>query len=233
MVDSGIDEILIVISKDKKAIERYFSRDKKLEKHLIKTGKFERLAPLVDLLNKVKIKYAYQNEPLGNGHALLFAKNFCGSESFVCSDADSIIASEIPAIKQILEVFEKYHATVMGVQKIINKKDMTRYGNVFGDWVENSVYRATKFVEKPSLENVSPQGLIVGGMRYVLTPEIWPALKKQQKGKDNEIWLVDAVNALAQNGDVFACEYEGKYLDTGRVESWIETNEYFLKNKKV
>lgn len=233
MVDSGINKINIVISKDKKAIINYFSRDKKLEKHLIKTGKYERLAPLVDLLNKVDISFSYQTAPLGNGHALLSAEKFCGKDPFFCSDADSIIASEIPVAKQILDIFEKYNAPVIGVQKIFDKKAMTRYGNVYAEKLEDKVYKVQKFVEKPGLENVAESGLIVGGMRYVFTKEIWAALKKQQKGKDDEIWLADAANDLAKIGDFYACEYEGKYLDTGRVESWIETNKYFIENKKV
>ncbi|MBI2437076.1 MAG: NTP transferase domain-containing protein, partial [Candidatus Magasanikbacteria bacterium] len=133
MVESGIREITIVISREKNAIKEYFSRDLTFEKKLKKLGKYERLSSLVELLKKVKFNYVYQDEPLGNGHALLCAKKKVGTAPFVFSDADSIISSKIPATQQIIEVFHKYNAPVIGVQKIRNKELMTKYGNVYGE----------------------------------------------------------------------------------------------------
>jgi len=227
MADSGIEEIILVINRDKKAIKHYFTPDKKFEQKLKKLGKDEQIKELTDLLKQVKIRFAYQNKPLGNGHAILCAKKFIGNEPFACADADGIIASSIPATKQLLEVFYEKHAPVIGVQKIIDKAAMTKYGNVYGLPESEQVYRVEKFEEKPNIENVSPHGLIVGGMRYVFTSDIWQELSACGKGRGGEIWAADAANNLAKKRPFYALAYEGKYLDTGRVESWLETNKYF------
>ena len=230
MADSGIKEITIVISRGKESIKEYFKRDLVLERHLKKVGKYSMIKDLVELLKKVKFSYVYQEKPLGNGHALLCAKKKIGSEPFVFSDADSIIASKVPATKQILEVYKKYQAPVIGVQKIKDKKAMTKYGNVYANKTkDNKVFKVEKFVEKPSLKKVSPHGLIVGGMRYVFTKEIWKLLEKQGHGKGGEIWVADAANELLKQQDFYAYEYEGKYLDTGDNEKLLKTMNYFFK----
>ncbi len=233
MADSGIEEIMIVIAKGKELIRDYFSRDKKLEKVLEKQGKLELLGSLTKLLERVKFSYAYQKAPLGNGHALLPAKKFCGKDVFAFSEGDSVIAGAGPAIGQLLQVFQERGGPVIGVQKIDDKQAMTRYGNVYGKPVSDGVYQVEKFEEKPSIENVSPHGLIVGGMRYIFTPDIWQELSACKKGRGGEIWLADAANNLAKKAAFYALAYEGKYLDTGRVESWLETNEYFFDKQYV
>jgi UTP--glucose-1-phosphate uridylyltransferase len=229
MANGGIEEIVIVINRDKKAIKRYFSPDKKFEQKLQKLGKYDKIQGLVDLLKKVKIRFAYQNKPLGNGHAILCAKKFIGNEPFACSDADSILPSEIPVTKQLLDVFYEKQAPVIGVQKLTDRQAMTKYGNVYGQPVGERVYQVEKFEEKPNIENVSPYGLIVGGMRYVFTSDIWQELKACKKGRGGEIWAADAANNLAKKRPFYALAYEGKYLDTGRVESWLETNNILIK----
>lgn len=230
MADSGIKEIIIVISKGKEAIKEYFKRDLVLEKYLKKIGKYNKIKDLVELLKKIKFSYVYQEKPLGNGHALLCAKSKVGNEPFVFSDADSIIASKTPATKQILEVYKKYQAPVIGVQRIANKVDMTKYGNVYGSKTkEKRVFKIEKFIEKPDIKNISSLGLIVGGMRYVFTKDIWGLLEKQGRGKGGEIWVADSANELAKRGDFYAYEYEGKYLDTGDEGKLLDTSNYFLK----
>lgn len=228
MAESGIEEIVIVINKDKIAIKKYFSPDKKFERKLQKLGKYDKIQELVDLLKKVKIRFAYQKEPIGNGDAILRAKKFIGDEPFACSDADGIISGSVPAMKQLLEVFYEKQAPVIGAQKMEDRQAMTNYGNIYGVAENGSVYRVEEIVEKPDVANVSPHGLIVGGMRYVFTADIWPELKACGKGRSGEIWAVDAANALAKKRPFYALAYEGKYLDTGRVESWLETNNYFF-----
>ncbi len=230
MVDSGILEITIVISRGKESIKEYFKRDLVLERHLKKVGKYDMIKDLVELLKKVKFNYVYQEKPLGNGHALLCAKAKVGNEPFVFSDADSIIDSKTPATKQILEAFKKYNAPVIGVQRIRDKKAMTNYGNVYANKTKDKrVFKVEKFVEKPSLNKVSPHGLIVGGMRYVFTSDIWGLLEKQGKGKGGEIWVADAANELLKTSDFYAYEYEGKFLDTGNGEKLLEAVNYFFK----
>lgn len=216
MVDSGIKEIVFITSSQKRAIEDHFDRDGDFESFLKSKGKLDRLQPLIDLTDKVRFFYTRQSEPLGNGHALLCAKEFIGDEPFAFSDGDSIIDAKVPVTKQLLKVFNKHNAPVIGVQKIQDKQAMTKYGNVYAKALkEDRTYKVEKFKEKPSINNVSPHGLIVGGMRYIFTKEIWPLLEKQGSGKDNEIWVADAANELARKKKFLAYEYQGTYFDTG------------------
>lgn len=234
MAESGITDIMFVTSAQKRAIEDHFDRDDALEKVLKEKGKLDRIQPLIELRKKVRFFYTRQSEPKGNGHALLCAKQFLGDESFAFSDGDSIIDSKTPVIKQLLKVFNKSGASVIGVQKISDRQDMTKYGNVYAKKTkEKKTYKVEKFVEKPSLNKVSPHGLIIGGMRYVFTKDIWPMLEAQGKGKDGEIWLSDAANALAGKKPFYAYEYEGTYFDTGNKEALLKTSIHFAKKEGI
>ncbi len=232
MVESGIKEIIFVTSSQKRAIEDHFDRDIDFEEYLKSKGKYDLIKPLVDLCKKVKFFYTRQSEPLGNGHALLCAKEFLGDEPFAFSDGDSIIDSKIPVVKQLVKVFNQKQAPIIGVQRIEDKQAMMKYGNVYGkEGKEKGVYRVERFVEKPSLEKVSPHGLIVGGMRYILTKDIWSLLEQQGAGKGGEIWLADAANALATKKPFYAYVYEGKYFDTGNKLALLETAIHFAKKE--
>lgn len=216
MVESGITEIIFVTSSQKRPIEDHFDRDRDLENFLKEKGKLDRLTPLIELSQKVRFFYTRQAVPLGNGHALLCAKEFIGDEPFAFSDGDSIIDAETPVIKQLVKVFNKYKSSVIGVQKILDKEVMSKkYGNVYGTFLKNQTYRVSQLREKPPIDEVSPHGLIVGGMRYIFTKDIWTYLEKQAEGKDGEIWVSDAANTLCKKKPFFAYEYEGKYFDTG------------------
>ncbi len=216
MANSGITEIIFVTSSQKRPIEDHFDRDGDFENFLKIHGKLDRLKSLIELTDKVRFFYTRQSEPLGNGHALLCAKEFVGDAPFAFSDGDSIIDAKTPVIKQLVKVFAQKKASVIGVQHLTDPKAMTQYGNVYGKPTDTDrLYRVSKFQEKPSIEDVSPHGLIVGGMRYIFTKDIWPVLESQGGGKDGEIWLADAANALAKKKPFFAYEYEGKYFDTG------------------
>ncbi len=233
MAASGITEIIFITSAQKRAIEDHFDRDRALESFLEQKGKLEALQPLINLTHKVRFFYTRQSEPLGNGHALLCAREFIGDEPFVFSDGDSIIDAKTPVVKQLLKVFNNKKSSVIGVQKIADKEAMRKYGNVYGKSLGKDTYRVSKFQEKPSLEQVSPHGLIVGGMRYVFTKDIWSILEKQKPGKDQEIWLSDAANTLAQKKAFFAYEYDGIYFDTGNKMSLLKTAIHFaLKDER-
>ncbi len=227
MVASGIREIIFITSAQKRAIEDHFDRDHNLEEFLHQKGKLSALKSLIDLTDRVRFFYTRQSEPLGNGHALLCAREFIGDEPFVFSDGDSIIDSKTPVLKQLIKVFEAKKSSVIGVQKIDDKEAMKKYGNVYGKPLGKGIYKVNEFREKPSLEDVSPHGLIVGGMRYVFTKDIWSFLEKQAPGKDKEIWLSDAANTLAQKKPFFAYEYDGIYFDTGNKMALLKTAIHF------
>ncbi|HYE59863.1 MAG TPA: UTP--glucose-1-phosphate uridylyltransferase [Candidatus Kapabacteria bacterium] len=235
MAASGIEEIIFVTSQSKRAIEDHFERNPDFERFLKEKGKLDRIQSVIDLCDKVRFFATRQSIPLGNGHALLCAKEFIGDEPFAFSDGDSIIDAKVPAIKQLLSVYKKYEAPVIGVQRISDKQAMTQYGNVYGKATkEKNTYRVSDFREKPKVEEVSPHGLIVGGMRYILTKDIWPLLEKQGSGKDGEIWLADAANALAHKKPFYAYEYEGKYLDTGNKLALLKAAIHFaLKDETM
>lgn len=227
MVASGIKEIIFVTSSQKRSIEDHFDKDRDFERFLEEKGKLDRIQSLLDLTEKVRFFYTRQSEPLGNGHALLCAREFVGDEPFVFSDGDSIIDAKAPVIKQLLGVYKKHGAPVIGVQKISDRQAMTKYGNVYGKEVGQKTYRMSELREKPSIEKTSPAGLIVGGMRYVFTKEIWKYLEKQGAGKDNEIWVADAVNGWAKKNKFMAYEYEGIYFDTGDKVALLKTALHF------
>src|SRR3989338_1752098 len=238
MSASGITAIMFVTSAQKGAIEDHFDRAISLEYFLEKAGKLDRIKPLIELRKKVRFFYTRQPSPKGNGDALLYAREFCGSEPFAFSDGDSIIDAKTPVTKQLLRVFDKKHASIIGVQRLTDRQQMTKYGNVYADVRNtkttklrntNNVYRVARLIEKPSLENVSPQGLIVGGMRYIFTPDIWPILEKQGEGRTGEIWVADAVDALAKKKPLYAFEYEGQYFDTGDPLALLKTANYFAR----
>lgn len=228
MVESGITEIIFVTSAQKRAIEDHFDRDRDLEAFLEAKGKLNTLKPLIDLTSKVRFFYTRQSEPLGNGHALLCARKFLGDEPFAFSDGDSIIDAKTPVIGQLLKVFTKKQSSVIGVQKIGDSAAMTKYGNVYAKPTsEKRTYKVTEFREKPPIEKVSPHGLIVGGMRYIFTKDIWAILESQNTGKDGEIWLSDAANTLAHKKPFFAYEYDGIYFDTGNKLALLKTALHF------
>ncbi len=234
MAESGITDIMFVTSANKRAIEDHFDRDNALEHMLEKKGKLDRIQPLIDLRKKVRFFYTRQPAPKGNGHALLCAKEFVGDEPFAFSDGDSIIDAKVPAIKQLLKIFNKKQASIIGVQRISDRQAMTKYGNVYAsETKEKRVFKVDKFIEKPSLKKVSPHGLIVGGMRYVFTKDIWKSLEKQGKGRDGEIWVADAANDLAKKKPFLAYEYDGEYFDTGNKIALLKTAIHFAEKENL
>ncbi len=234
MVASGIREIILVVNQQKRAILDHFKRDSALEKFLKNKGSYEKISSLAELLKKIKFTYVFQGKPLGNGHALLCAKQAVGNEPFAFSDGDSIIDSKIPVVKQILDVFYKKQAPVIGVQAIADKHLMARYGNVYGTPLkeEKKLYLIEKFVEKPAVDKVSPHGLIIGGMRYIFTKDIWPLLEQTRRGRGGEIWVADAASELARQKPFYAYEYEGKYFDTGDKLALLKTAIHFAMKEE-
>lgn len=233
MVASGITEIIFVTSSQKRAIEDHFDRDYDFEHFLKEKGKIDRLKPLIDLSEKVRFFYTRQSAPLGNGHALLMAREFIGDESFAFSDGDSIIDAKIPVIKQLMKIYKEKKSSIIGVQRIGDRHAMTTYGNVYAEPTRNKrTFRVKQFVEKPSFKKTSPQGLIVGGMRYIFTKDIWPLLQRQGSGRSGEIWVADAANALARKKPFYAYEYDGIYFDTGNKLALLKTALHFAMKDK-
>jgi UTP--glucose-1-phosphate uridylyltransferase len=225
MAESGIEDILIVISQGKEAIPDYFDRDYDYEKYLENQGKLDRMSSLIEVCKQVNFYYARQSKMLGNGHALLQAKEFIGDEPFAFADGDSIIDTDTPVVGQTLKAFEQTGANIIGASRLEDKEEMTKYGNIYASKTDQDrVYKVEQMAEKPEIENTSEQGLIVAGMRYIFTDEIWQFLETQGKGKDGEIWVSDAADRMlnSEDSELYAYEYEGEYFDTGTPESMFK-----------
>ncbi len=234
MAASGIKEIIFVTSSQKRAIEDHFDRNLGFEDYLKKKGKYDRVKSLVDLCKQVRFFYTRQSAPLGNGHALLCAKEFIGDDTFAFSDGDSVIDSKVPVIRQLLRVYNKKRASVMGIAKSEDKQALTKYGNIMADPTRvDRVYRVKELVEKPPLNKVSKQGLYAAGMKYILTKDIWPILERQGRGKDGEIWLADAANELARKKPFYGYHYKGQYFDTGNKVALLKASIHFAKKEGI
>lgn len=228
-VASGIEDIIIVTGKGKRAIEDHFDNNFELEDNLIKKEKFELLEKVRDC-SKVEIHYIRQKEPKGLGHAVWTARNFIGNEPFAVLLGDDIVSAEKPCLRQLIDQYELTNSSIIGVQHV--PADQThRYGIVDPGSVNGRSYQVKNFVEKPK-PGTAPSNLAILG-RYILTPEIFNYLDKQEIGAGGEIQLTDAIQQLNRIQNVFAYDFEGKRHDVGEVLGFIQTTiEFSLQSKE-
>lgn len=218
-VASGIEDIIIVTGKGKRAIEDHFDNNFELEDNLIKKEKFELLEKVRDC-SKVEIHYIRQKEPKGLGHAVWSARNFIGDEPFAVLLGDDIVRSETPCLKQLIEQYNQSGSSIIGVQPVAD--DQThRYGIIDPIAVDGRCYQVNNFVEKPKA-GTAPSNLAIMG-RYILTPEIFSFLDRQEIGAGGEIQLTDAIQQLNKVQNVFAYDFEGKRYDVGEMLGFIRT----------
>ncbi|MDW0116310.1 UTP--glucose-1-phosphate uridylyltransferase GalU [Sporosarcina thermotolerans] len=229
-IASGIEDIIIVTGKGKRAIEDHFDNNFELEENLIQKEKYDILEKVRQSSN-VDIHYIRQKEPKGLGHAVWCARKFIGDEPFAVLLGDDIVQSETPGLKQLIEQYDETHASVIGVQTVADD-ETDRYGIVEPSAQIGRRYAVENFVEKPAL-GTAPSNLAIMG-RYVLTPEIFMLLEKQEKGAGGEIQLTDAIQQLNQIQRVFAYDFEGKRYDVGEKLGFITTTiEFALQNKDI
>lgn len=226
-IASGIEDIIIVTGKTKRAIEDHFDSNFELEKALEESGKY-------DLLDRVReaeidIHYIRQHEPKGLGHAIWCARKFIGDEPFAVLLGDDIVVAETPGLKQLIDKYNKTKRSVVGVQQV-EESETDRYGIVDPLEKDERLYRVSKFVEKPKL-GTAPSNLAIMG-RYVLTPEIFKHLDKHQIGSGGEIQLTDAIQMLNEEEAVFAYDFEGKRYDVGEKLGFIQTTIEFAINNE-
>ncbi len=228
-IESGIEDIIIVTGKGKRAIEDHFDHAFELEQNLLEKEKFELLEMVQATSKMVDIHYIRQKEPKGLGHAVWCARNFIGNEPFAVLLGDDIVRAEIPCLRQLINEYNKTHSSVIGVMSVpVNKTN--RYGIVDPiDQIGRS-FQVKSFVEKPRL-GTAPSNLAIIG-RYVFTPEVFMFLEKQETGAGGEIQLTDAIEKLNQIQRVFAYEFEGKRYDVGEKLGFIETTIEFALEKE-
>lgn len=227
-VAAGIEDIIIITGRGKRAIEDHFDRSVELEENLKGSGKSQMLHQIRQISKLANFCYVRQSEALGLGHAVLCAQHLIGDEPFAVILGDEIIDAPIPALGQLIHVYKKRHGAVLGVQDV-PKQDVSRYGIVTPKRVGPGLHRVQDLVEKPAPAD-APSTLAVIG-RYVLPPEIFPILRKTAPGKNGEIQLTDALKELAKRSPMYALEVKGQRHDAGdKLGFLIATVEFGLKN---
>lgn len=214
-VASGIEDIIIVTGRGKRAIEDHFDKSFELEETLAKKGKFDQLEKVQGISKLSNIHYIRQKEPLGLGHAISCASRFIGNEPFAVLLGDDIVHSpENPCLKQLIEVYERYNSSVIGVKEV-PKEDVSKYGVIsyHQNRFDDGVYHINDLVEKPKTEDAPSNHAIMG--RYLLRPDIFEILEKQPPGAGGEIQLTDAIKKLNEMQMVVGYEFEGERHDVG------------------
>ncbi|MEI2393123.1 UTP--glucose-1-phosphate uridylyltransferase GalU [Priestia megaterium] len=229
-IESGIEDIIIVTGKGKRAIEDHFDYAPELENNLIEKEKFELLEKVRQSSN-VDIHYIRQKEPKGLGHAVWCARKFIGNEPFAVLLGDDIVQAETPALRQLMDQYDSTLSSVIGVQTVPDNQTH-RYGIVDPVSNDERLYQVNKFVEKPA-RGTAPSNLAIMG-RYVFTPEIFTFLEQQDIGAGGEIQLTDAIEELNKQRFVYAYDFEGKRHDVGEKMGFIKTTiEFALKNTEL
>jgi UTP--glucose-1-phosphate uridylyltransferase len=230
-VASGIEEILIITGRNKKAIEDHFDRSIELEMELKSKGKDEFLEMVEGISNLAQIHYIRQKEPRGLGHAVLCAKTFVGNEPFAVMLGDDVVDSKVPCLKQLMDVYDEYQTTVLGVQEVPNE-DVKKYGIVKGMHIEKGVHKVKDLIEKPDIDKAPSNIAILG--RYIITPHIFEILEHTAPGKNNEIQLTDALKELLLKEAMYAYVFEGRRYDVGDRLGFLEaTVDYALKREDL
>lgn len=232
-VASGIEDIIIVSGRGKRAIEDHFDKSFELEEVLFKKGKWDDLEEIRMIADMGNIHYIRQKEPLGLGHAIWSARAFVGSEPFAVLLGDDVILSDTPCLKQLLDVFHRYQASIVGVQSV-PEKDVNKYGIIkpSGIEMEPNVIPVESFIEKPALHEAPSTYAIMG--RYVLSPSIFDFLEKQEPGAGGEIQLTDAIKRLNRNEQVLAYHFSGNRYDVGDKLGFIKaTVDFSLQRKEL
>ncbi|SJZ67832.1 UTP--glucose-1-phosphate uridylyltransferase GalU [Garciella nitratireducens] len=230
-IASGIEEILIITGRNKRSIEDHFDKNIELEMALKEKGKDDLLELVEDISNMVDIHYIRQKEAKGLGHAILQAKSFVGEEPFAVMLGDDIVDAKIPCLKQLIDVYNEYKTTILGVQEV-DSKEVSKYGIVDGKYIEENVFKVKGLIEKPSLEDAPSNVAILG--RYIITPRIFEILKHTKPGAGGEIQLTDALKELVSQEAMYSYVFSGKRYDVGDKLGFLQaTIEFALKREDL
>jgi UTP--glucose-1-phosphate uridylyltransferase len=223
-INSGIEHMIMITSLGKRAIEDYFDRSFELEYFLEHKGETKLLKEMKELSNLVDVCYVRQKEQLGLGHAVLTASDVVGDEPFAVILPDDIVDSNVPVLKQMLEVYAQYGTNVIAVEAV-GTQDISKYGIIEAKKVSDRTYQVLGLVEKPEPAQ-APSNLGVVG-RYILSPQIFGVLESTPRGRGKEIQLTDALQLLLKQQAIYAYEFEGKRYDTGTPLGWLKATVSF------
>jgi UTP--glucose-1-phosphate uridylyltransferase len=229
-VSSGIEEVVLITGRGKRAIEDHFDVAFELEEDLKAKGKHKLLSEVQRIAELVTFCYIRQKKALGLGHAVLTAKRVVGNDPFAVLLGDDIIDAEVPALKQMMQVYQRYPATILAIQKV-PKSQTQQYGIIDAKKIGDRVYLVKDLVEKPSPHDAPSNLAIIG--RYILTPEIFLALERTKPGKGGEIQLTDGLRLLMEQQPIYAYEFEGVRHDAGDKLGFLKaTIQFGLKNEE-
>src|SRR2546430_1394330 len=226
-VAAGADNIILVTGRGKNAIEDHFDVSIELESFLEARGKREQLAEVRKISNMINFAYVRQGEPLGLGHAVLVARELVGQEPFAVILGDDVIDATVPAIKQLIDVFQRVNGPVLAVERV-PREDISSYGVidiVAGAQLGEGIYQVRDLVEKPPRDEAPSDLAIIG--RYVLTPDIFPALAATKSDRTGEIQLTNGLRELLKSRPIYACEVKGVRHDTGNKLGYLKAMVYF------
>lgn len=236
-VASGIEDIIIITEKNKRAIEDHFDKSTELEMVLREKGDLENLHLIQEIADLVDIHYVRQKEALGLGHAVYCARKFIGDEPFAVLLGDDLIDAEVPCLRQLLDIYEDHHASVLAVQQV-SDQEVSRYGIIKplpsddSEVCDSRCFQVKDMVEKPAIEDAPSNYAVIG--RYIITPEIFEILGRVGPGAGGEIQLTDALKELAKTQPVYACLFSGKRYDVGDKLGFLEaTVMYALANPEL
>jgi len=218
-VRAGITDILIITGRGKRSIEDHFDRSIELEHFLESRGKFDELKQVREITDMASIHYIRQRDPLGLGHAVAVAEEHVGDEPFAVLLGDDIMTESNPLLAEMLRIHDRYGRSVLAAMEV-SRDDVSLYGCIEPEFVEERLARVISVVEKPTPEN-APSNLAAIG-RYVLTPEVFGALRDLEPGVGGEVQLTDAINALAQEQAVYAYVFEGGRFDIGNKLDYVK-----------
>lgn len=228
-IKSGINDILIITGKEKRAIEDHFDLNLELEKRLIENGKNEDAKRIREIAESAEIYYIRQKEQKGLGDAIKYAEKFVGDEPFAVLLGDDIVVSEIPCTKQIINIFNKYKSSIIAVEKMPKEKIITKGVISISKTIGNNTYLIKDLIEKPKITEIPSDFGIAA--RYILTPEIFDCIKKTRPGINNEIQLTDALKLLLNYQKIYAYEFSGKRYDIGTQADLVKTTIEFALNR--
>ncbi|NRF95749.1 UTP--glucose-1-phosphate uridylyltransferase GalU [Paenibacillus frigoriresistens] len=230
-VASGIEDIIIVTGKGKRAIEDHFDMSFELEQNLLTKGKLDLLDEVQKSTDMANIHYIRQKEPKGLGHAIWCARSFIGNEPFAVLLGDDIVQSQTPCLRQMMDFYNQYDSSIVGIKPVLNNQ-VNRYGIIDGESISDKLYKINNLVEKPHVKD-APSNLAIMG-RYILTPEIFEILSIQEAGAGAEIQLTDAILKLLDTQKVYGYEFEGIRYDVGEKLGFIKTTiDFALKREEL
>jgi UTP--glucose-1-phosphate uridylyltransferase len=228
-VASGVDNIILVTGRGKNAIEDHFDVSVELETFLEARGKTELLAEIRKISNLINVSYVRQREALGLGHAVLVTRNLVGDEPFAVILADDVIDANPPALRQMIDVFERMEGPVLAVERV-PKTDVSSYGIIDGDEISPGVYQIRDLVEKPPRDEAPSDLAIIG--RYLLTPDIFPELAATAKDRTGEIQLTNGLRRLLKSRPIYGCRVDGVRHDTGNKLGFLKAVVYFALRRE-